>query len=175
MANFSVLENVPEYRSFAKACIDAENSFKTSPDNCVKTSRTALESVMNWIYNRNKNLIPESGEGGLLYRQLSGKNFQKIIDQNLLRRLQWTRKICNDVIHVPPKVPTDQQAKNCLENVFDLVKWLDRYYGINRISKSFDRDDIPTEDTLLDSALKYGAAALGGAAVLGLAILANKK
>ena len=50
MSNFSYLTEKNQFKSFASACMEAENSLLVSPATCAITTRRALELAVKWVY-----------------------------------------------------------------------------------------------------------------------------
>jgi len=50
MSNFQFLNKNKSFKSFAKACIEAESELKINTVSCVMLSRKALELAVKWLY-----------------------------------------------------------------------------------------------------------------------------
>lgn len=127
MNNFAFLNDKPEYRSFSKDCIDAEQAFNISYDSCVKLVRTAVDAAGKWIYSA-ENKIPSDN----LFELIENAN----LDKNLADKLHYCRKAGNEAIH-NEKEFSAQEAEQCLNNLFDFVQWLDSRYGKNFSPRTF--------------------------------------
>jgi len=125
--NFSFLNDKPEYRSFAKDCIDAEAAFKNSYDSCVKLVRTALDAAIKWLYAA-ENKMPSDN----LFDMIENAG----LDKNLADKVHYCRKVGNAAIHNEQEFSADE-AKQCLKNLFDLVQWIDARYGKNFTPRTF--------------------------------------
>ena len=166
MANFSFLADKPEYRSFSKDCIDAEEAFQNSFDSCVKLVRTALDAAIKWVYSTDKNFATQrkklpTDKKDNLYDLIANAPFERAIGKTLAGELHYCRKAGNAAIH-NEKEFSAQEAVTCLRNLFDFVQWLDRHYGKNFKPRSFDAEDIPVKDSTLKKVLKgVGLVAIG--------------
>ena len=125
--NFSFLNDKPEYRSFSKDCIDAEQAFNISYDSCVKLVRTAVDAAVKWIYSA-ENKIPSDN----LFELIENAN----LDKNLADKLHYCRKAGNEAIHNEREFSA-QEAEQCLKNLFDFVQWLDSRYSKNFSPRTF--------------------------------------
>ncbi|MBP3857226.1 MAG: hypothetical protein IK990_16610, partial [Ruminiclostridium sp.] len=50
MSNFGYLAEMPDYKLFAAAAIEAERVFATSPAMCAVGCRKAAELAVKWVY-----------------------------------------------------------------------------------------------------------------------------
>lgn len=174
MANFTFLRDKAEYMSFSQACINAEEVWKDSPSSCISSCRTALENIVKWIYQKEKNLnyikpdVNDNGQASELYYRMNNEDFKRLVPSNILGNLNYVRKLANRVIHENCNVTSDDGIQ-CLKYIFEFVQWVDRKYGSKYEPRTFVKDDIPHKTSMLMQGLKYAGAALGGAAALFLA------
>lgn len=177
MGNFSFLAKMPEYQSFAKACIDAENIYKDSPKSCISGTRAAMECAIKWIYQKDRNLTYTKSQAPStnLFARMNSPSFQKIVSKRLLKKLHDIRILANEVLHVNRTV-SNEEAMMCLEYLFEFIQWLDRRYGSNYIQRQFSRSDVPTNPSMLQKTLKNaGLVAAGVVATVGGIIFLNNK
>lgn len=166
MPNFSFLADNVEYRSFAKDCIDAEESLQNSFDSCVKLVRTALDAAVKWVYAKDKNLSAQrkklpADKKDNLFDLIANPSFEKMIGKNLVSKLHYCRKAGNEAIH-NQKEFTVEEAVQCLQNLFEFVQWIDKHYGKNFKPRTFDSSEIPAKDSTLKKVLKgVGFVAVG--------------
>ena len=167
MANFSFLNDKPEYADFAKACIDAEEAFKNSPNACIKLVRTAMEAAVKWLYKKDKKFVKvahsQSNEKESFLALTSTPSFQKALGENLTKKVHFCRKAGNQAIH-NEKNFSNEESLQCLNCLFDFVQWIDKSYSTNYRKRNFDPEEVPAEDSTLVKFLK--GAALMGAGVL---------
>lgn len=57
MQNFTFLEQLPEYKLFTSAAIEAENVFVTSAAMCAIGCRKALELAVKWVYSADSTMV----------------------------------------------------------------------------------------------------------------------
>lgn len=170
MANFSFLADKAEYRAFAKDCIDAEEALQNSFDSCVKLVRSAVDAAVKWIYATDKNFSAKSNN---LFDLLCEPNFERAVGKTLLNKLHHCRKAGNAAIHNERNF-TAEDAVRCLRYLFDFVQWIDKRYGQNFKSRTFDASDIPAKESTLKKVLKgAGLMALGAVGVIAAALLSG--
>ena len=180
MANFSFLEDKAEYRSFAKDCIDAEESLQNSYDSCVKLVRTALDAAVKWVYSADKTLSSQRGKMPVdkkdnLFDLIANPTFEQAVGKNLTNKLHYCRKAGNQAIHNEKDFKVEE-AVLCLQNLFEFVQWLDRRYGKNFKPRTFDSSEIPAKDSTLKTILKgVGLVAVGVIGTLAAIIFSGDK
>lgn len=180
MANFDFLSDKPEYRSFAKDCIDAEEAFQNSFDSCVKLVRTALDAAVKWIYATDNNFsaqrkkLPVDKKDNL-YDLIANAPFEQAVGKSLVGKLHYCRKAGNEAIH-NEKEFSAEDAVVCLKNLFDFVQWIDKRYGKNFTARTFDPDEIPVKDSTLKKILKgAGLVAVGVVGTIAALIISDDK
>ena len=168
MANFSFLNDKPEYADFAKDCIEAEEGFKTSPNACIKLVRTAMEAAVKWLYKKDKNFVKvkhlQTNEQESFLALTSTPSFQKALGNDLTKKVHFCRKAGNQAVH-NEKDFSNEEALPCLINLFDLVQWIDKRYSTNYKARTFDPEEVPVEDSTLKKFLK-SAVLVGGGIIL---------
>ena len=172
MGNFAFLKSKTEYSGFAGACITAENNCKNSPESCVSSTRSALESAVKWVYANDSGLsYPKSKAVGKdLFARMDNPSFSRIVPKKLLSKIHIIRRMGNDVLHKNRSVSRDEAIK-CLMYLFDFIQWIDKRYGRDYIQRDFDMDDVPNSPSMLQQAGKYAAAIAVG---IGIATLGKK-
>ena len=153
--NFSYLDGKSEFQEFARACIEAEDSLKTSPTACIRNCRAALEKIMKWLYARDgkfsideelNNSTTQDGKSfGELYKMMSSAAFANEVGRDLNKKIHRIRMLGNDAMHGTDdgRELTRDEATQCLRNLFDFVQWIDRQYGKKFEPRRFDRDNLP--------------------------------
>ena len=176
MANFTFLRDKDEYMSFSESCIKAEEVWKNSPSSCISGCRTALESIVKWIYQKERNLnyikpdVKDNIQASELYYRINNEGFKRLVPSNILKNLNYVRKLANKVLHENFQVTPDDGMR-CLQYIFEFVQWVDRRYGHQYETRKFVKDEVPHNTSFWMQGLKYAGAAIGGAAALALAIV----
>lgn len=180
MANFSFLDDKPEYRSFSKDCIDAEEAFQNSFDSCVKLVRTALDAAVKWIYCNDKNFAAQRNKMPVdkkdnLFDLIANPPFEQAVGKSLVNKLHYCRKAGNEAIHNAKEFSANE-AVICLKNLFDFVQWIDKRYGKNFQPRTFDPEEIPVKDSTLKKFLKgAGLVAVGVIGTIAALIISDDK
>lgn len=182
MANFSFLADKPEYRAFAKDCIDAEESLQNSYDSCVKLVRTALDAAVKWVYSNDKNFAAQrnkmpADKKDNLFDLIANPSFEKAIGKDLTKKLHYCRKAGNQAIHNEKEFAIEE-AVLCLQNLFEFVQWIDKHYGKSKdfSPRLFASAEIPAKDGTLKKVLKgLGLVAVGVLGTLAAIIFSGDK
>lgn len=127
LTNFDFLNDNPDFRSFSKDCIDAEKAFNISYDSCVKLVRTAVDAAIKWLYAAENKIAPDN-----LFDMIEQAN----LDMTLANKLHYCRKLGNAAIHNEQEF-SKSDAIQCLENLFNLVQWLDAHHNKNFSPRTF--------------------------------------
>ena len=116
MTSFDFLLSSPDFASFGETAAAAEKIYQIDPAACVMTCRMAMESAVKWMYSVDKALtLPWDDK---LASLLSCEEFRAVVsDENLLRRLDYIRRVGNTAAHDGKKV-TREQAMLCLQNLW---------------------------------------------------------
>ena len=121
MTNFDFLKNDSQFASFADVAISAENLLHIDVDSCVSNCRRAMEFAIKWMYSVDASLTMPYQDN--LISLMSTEEFRDIIDEDLMKRMDFIRKMGNNAAHSGKKI-TEDQAILCLENLqifFDFV------------------------------------------------------
>ena len=186
--NFEFLKDKPEFSDFAQECIDAENTFQKSPNACVGACRAALEVAVKWTYARDnrfkidaefKHAKDKHGNPvGILFKMIESKQFSRAVGKELLKSLHYVRKLGNKSLHRSPEdfnwKAKPQEALACLMGLFNFVQWIDRHYGTDYKSRTFNPKEVPIEPSKFMKILKdLGIAGLGALALIAAALLSG--
>ena len=156
--NFSYLTGKSEFKTFARACVEAEDSLRTSPTTCVRNCRAALEKIMRRLYEidgaftiddeLNEKTTQDGKPFGELYKMMSSAAFTNAIGRDLSKKIHRIRKLGNDAMHGSSdgREIGRRDATECLSNLFELVQWTDRRYSRNYEPRRFDPSLLPTSD-----------------------------
>ena len=135
MTNFDFLLSVPDFVPFGEVAVAAEKIFSIDPAACVLNCRRAMEFAVKWMYSVDSALsMPWDDK---LVSLLSTEDFRDIVDANLMRRLEFIRKVGNCAAHDGRKV-TKEQAMLCLQNLWVFMDFVACCYSRGYQSGSFD-------------------------------------
>ena len=136
MTNFDFLLSSPDFASFGEPAAAAEKIYSIDPAACVMTCRRAMESAVKWMYSVDKALtLPWDNK---LVSLISAEEFRAVVsDENLLRRLDFIRKVGNTAAHDGKKI-TREQAMLCLQNLWVFLDFVAYCYGDDYTPGAFD-------------------------------------
>ena len=135
MTNFDFLTLSPSFSSFAEPAIAAERIYHIDPAACAMTCRRAMENAVKWMYSVDSALsMPWDDK---LISLLSTEEFRDIVDANLMRRLDYIRRVGNSAAHDGKKI-TSEQAMLCLQNLWVFMDFVAYCYGENYTPSKFD-------------------------------------
>lgn len=115
MPNFTPYQTA-QFATFSPAALTAERLYAIAPAACAMNCRRAMELAVKWMYAVNKQLVfPYKKDLSVL---LSTVEFVDLVDdKNLLRRLDFLRRLGNTAAHSTKKISRGQ-ARLSLENLF---------------------------------------------------------
>ena len=135
MTNFDFLLSSPDFAPFGEVAAAAEKIYSIDPAACVLNCRRAMEFAVKWMYSVDSALsMPWDDK---LVSLLSTEEFRDIVDDNLMRRLEYIRKVGNCAAHDGRKV-TKEQAMLCLQNLWVFLDFVAYCYGGDYQSGNFD-------------------------------------
>ena len=135
MTNFDFLLSVPDFVPFGEVAVAAEKIYSIDAAACVLNCRRAMEFAVKWMYSVDSALsMPWDDK---LVSLLSTEEFRDIVDTNLMRRLEYIRKIGNCAAHDGKKI-TKEQAMLCLQNLWVFMDFVACCYSRNYQSGAFD-------------------------------------
>ena len=135
MTNFDFLLSIPDFVPFGEVAVAAEKIYSIDPAACVLNCRRAMEFAVKWMYSVDSSLsMPWDDK---LVSLLSTEEFRDIVDTNLMRRLEYIRKIGNFAAHDGKKI-TKEQAMLCLQNLWVFMDFVACCYSRNYQSGTFD-------------------------------------
>lgn len=164
--NFEFLKKESKFSSFADVAISAEKilsiDFAASTINC----RRAMEFAIKWMYSVDRSLVMPWDDK--LVSLMSTDEFRDIVDEDLLKRMDFIRKTGNNAAHAGKKI-TKEQAILCLENLYIFMDFVAYCYADTYEEGSFNASlveekpnvipVIPPETTLkLEQLMKENAA-----------------
>ena len=135
MTNFDIYLSEPKFTSFAEVAVSAEKILNIDPAACVLNCRRAMEFAVKWMYSVDGELVLPWDDK--LVSLMSTDEFRDVVDDNLLRRMHFIRKLGNTAAHAGSKV-TREQAALCLENLYIFLDFVAYCYGDNYEEHPFD-------------------------------------
>ncbi len=158
--NFSFLMEKPEYKMFARACIDAERTFASSAAMCVLAARRAMELAVRWVYAADSTMNEpwRDNLASLIHEQ----SFKSSMDSATWGQLRFIWKLGNEAAHTGKRI-TPQDAAVSLRALFNFVEWIDYCYGTDYRKRTFSVNEIPVVKKAIDEqrykkAMEEGAA-----------------
>ena len=136
MTNFDFLLSDPRFASFTDVAIAAENLLHIDVDSCVLNCRRAMEFAVKFMYSVDDDLkMPYQDSLAVL---MNDDNFRDIVGPDIWRRMDFIRKLGNNVAHANKKI-TIEQAELCLENLFYFLDQVAYFYAENYTERKFDK------------------------------------
>ena len=135
MTNFDFLKKESKFLPFAEAAISAEKIYQIDTAACVINCRRAMEAAVKWMYSVDSALVMPYQDS--LISLINTDEFRDIVDDNLLRRMDFIRKTGNAAAHAGRQI-TKEQAALCLENLFIFLDFVAYCYGDNYEERAFD-------------------------------------
>ena len=163
MTNFDMFLSEPKFASFAEVAVSAEKILNIDPAACVLNCRRAMEFAVKWMYSVDGELkLPWDDK---LISLMSTDEFRDVVDTNLLRRMDFIRKVGNTAAHAGKKI-SREQAVLCLENLYLFLDFVAYCYGDNYEERAFDASTLSvTAASGGDSSPKGGAKLNGKGAI----------
>ena len=135
MTNFDIFLSEPKFASFAEVAVSAERIIHIDLAACVLNCRRAMEAAVKWMYSVDGDLVLPWDDK--LVSLMSTDEFRDVVDVDLLRRMDFIRKLGNTAAHAGKKV-TREQAVLCLENLYIFLDFVAYCYGDNYEERAFD-------------------------------------
>ena len=136
MTNFDFLKKTPAFDTFADVAVSAEKLLHIDVDACVLNCRRSMEFAVKWMYSVDAEL--EMPYQDNLVSLMNDETFRKIIGTDVWRRMDFIRKVGNNVAHSGRKI-TLEQAELCLENLFVFMDLVAYFYTPDYEEKQFDK------------------------------------
>ncbi len=165
MTNFDFLKTEPKFNSFADVAISAEKILLIDYAASILNCRRAMEFAVKWMYSVDRSLVMPWDDK--LVSLMSTDEFRDIVDADLLRRMEFIRKVGNNAAHAGKKV-SKEQALLCLENLYIFLDFVAYCYADDYTEGSFDPDllvetpqeapDVSESELKLEELLKENAA-----------------
>ncbi len=135
MTNFDEFKKESAFSDIADAAIAAEKTYFISKDICAVSCRKAMEIGIKWMYSVDVALTRPYQQ--TLRTLMESSDFRDIVDDALWRRLDLIRKLGNVSAHSSKKI-TDDEAKECLKNLFLFFDFLLYCYGEKYEERKYD-------------------------------------
>ena len=145
MTNFDFLKAEPKFDSFADIAISAEKILPIDPASSVLNCRRAMEFAIKWMYSVDKALVKPWDDK--LVSLMSTDEFRDIVDPDLLKRMDFIRKLGNSAAHASKKI-SKEQSLLCLENLYIFMDFVAYCYAGNYTEKEFDPELAEKEKKL---------------------------
>ena len=126
MANFDFLLSTPAFEPFADVAVAAERIYAIDPSACVLNCRRAMEIAVKWMYSVDGSLVMPWDDK--LVSLMNTDAFRDIVDSDVLRRMDFIRRIGNIAAHEGKKITKDQ-ARLCLQHLYSFMDFLAYCYA----------------------------------------------
>ena len=135
MTNFDFLKSDKGFAGFADVAVNAERILHIDPSASVMNCRRAMEFAVKWMYSVDKDLrLPYEDSLAVM---MTTEDFRAIVDDDIIRRMDFIRKVGNKAAH-GGKAVTVQQAELCIENLFYFLDFVAYCYGKDYQEQTFD-------------------------------------
>ena len=135
MTNFDLFTKEHDFAPFAEPAAAAERIYQIDPAACVLNCRRAMESAVKWMYSVDAALVMPYQDN--LISLMNTDEFRDIVDDNLLRRMDYIRKTGNAAAHAGRKI-TKEQAALCLENLYIFLDFVAYCYSDDYQEGTYD-------------------------------------
>ena len=142
MTNFDLFTKEQDFATFAEPAIAAERIYQIDPAACVLNCRRAMEAAVKWMYSVDGALVMPYQDN--LISLINTEEFRDIVDDSLLRRMDYIRKTGNAAAHAGRKT-TKEQAALCLENLYIFLDFVAYCYADDYQEGTFDRSLLEQE------------------------------
>jgi len=150
MTNFDFLKSTPDFASFSDVAISAEKILHIDIEACVLNCRRAMEFAVKWMYSVDKELVMPYQD--TLVTLMNDEAFRSIIGNDIWTRMDFIRKLGNNVAHGGKKKVTKEQAELCIENLFIFLDCVAYYYAPEYKEQQFDKSLL---ELTIDEALAF--------------------
>lgn len=142
MTNFDLFTKEQDFAPFAEPAVSAERIYQIDPAACVLNCRRAMEAAVKWMYSVDSALVMPYQDK--LISLMSTDEFRDIVDDNLLRRMDYIRKIGNAAAHAGRRI-TKEQAALCLENLYIFLDFVAYCYAHDYQEGTYDHSLLEQE------------------------------
>ena len=142
MTNFDLFAKIQDFASFTEPAVSAERIYQIDTAACVLNCRRAMEAAVKWMYSVDRALVMPYQDN--LVSLIGTDEFRNIVDESLLRRMDFIRKTGNAAAHAGRKI-TREQAALCLENLFIFLDFVAYCYADDYREGTFDASLLERE------------------------------
>ena len=136
MTNFEFLLKEPKFSAFAEVAVSAEKLYNVDVDSCALACRRAMEFAVKWMYSVDRELkMPYQDT---LVSLMGTEEFRDLVGADILRRMDFIRKVGNNAAHSGKKV-TREQAALCLENLYYFMDMVAYFYAADYAEGEFNQ------------------------------------
>ena len=135
MTNFDLFTKEQDFATFAEPAAAAERIYQIDPAACVLNCRRAMEAAVKWMYSVDAALVMPYQDN--LISLMNTDKFRDIVDDNLLRRMDYIRKTGNAAAHAGRRI-TKEQAALCLENLYIFLDFVAYCYADDYQEGTYD-------------------------------------
>lgn len=135
MTNFDCFLKETQFSSFAEVAVSAEKILPIDVSASVLNCRRAMEIAVKWMYSVDSSLTMPWDDK--LVSLISTEEFREIVDDKLIYRLEFIRKLGNNAAHAGKQI-TKEQAILCLQNLFIFFDFVFYCYGMQYEEHTFD-------------------------------------
>ena len=136
MTNFDLLTSDSQFNTFSAVAVSAEKILPIDPSACVINCRRAMEFAVKWMYSVDKQLVVPYQDN--LVSLINTVEFVDMVDdKQMLRRLDFLRRIGNTAAHSPQKI-SREQAELALKNLFYFLDFVACCYSADYEPRDFD-------------------------------------
>ena len=142
MTNFDIFAGNRDFSAFAEPAVAAERIYRIDPAACVLSCRRSMEAAVKWMYSVDAALVMPYQD--TLISLINTEEFRDIVDDGLLRRIDFIRRIGNNAAHSGRRV-TKEQASLCLENLYLFLDFVAYCYADEYQEGTFDSSLLEQE------------------------------
>jgi type I restriction enzyme R subunit len=152
MTNFDFLKNEENFASFADVAITAEKLYNIDIPSCVFNVRRCAEFAVKWMYSVDDSLVMPYQDN---FNTLIGTSeFKDVVGENIIRRLDFIRKVGNNSAH-SSKAIKPEQAALAIENLFYFLDFVAYCYGSSYNETKFNPELLKTHnETVIDNSVE---------------------
>lgn len=136
MTNFDFLLKEPKFNTFADVAVLAEKLINMDIDASVINCRRAMEFAVKWMYSVDDALKMPYQDN--IFSLLNTEEFRDLVGEDILKRIDYIRKLGNTAAHSGKKV-SKEQAQLCLENLFVFLDFVAYCYAQDYQQTKYDR------------------------------------
>lgn len=135
MTNFDFLTKDKQFDGFSGIAVAAEKTLHIDLSTTIINCRRAMEMAVKWMYSVDASLAMPYQD--TLVSLMNTDDFRDIVGNDILRRMDFIRRMGNNAAHTSKKVSEDQ-AKLCLENLYIFMDFVACCYAADYTQGSFD-------------------------------------